>query len=80
MGVACPAQVKPEMPRQALRDGIEGTVRAQALIQNGVVKEVTILSGPRIYHAAVRSAMMQYKCVSSIGDVTAVQEFSFRFE
>ena len=28
-------------------------MRAQALIRDGVVKEVTILSGPRVFHAAV---------------------------
>ena len=80
IGVACPTQVKPEMPRKALQDGSEGVVRAQALIRDGVVREVTILSGPRIFHAAVRAAMLQYKCVSEPGDVLAPQEFVFKVE
>lgn len=80
MGVACPTQVKPEMPRRALQDGTEGVVKAQALIHNGVVKDVTILSGPRVFHAPVRDAMMQYKCVSGPGDVLATQEFVFKIE
>jgi len=80
IGVACPKQVKPEMPRRAVEDNIEGTVRAQALIRDGEVRQVTILSGPRVYHAAVRAAMLQYKCVSGPGDVLVTQEFVFKFE
>ncbi len=79
IGVACPTQVKPEIPRKALQDGTGGVVRAQALIQGGAVKEVTILSGPRIFHGPVRSAMMQYKCVAADGTL-AVQEFEFKIE
>ena len=80
IGVACPTQVPPEMPRKALQDGSTGVVRAQALIRDGVVKEVTILSGPRVFHAAVRAAMLQYKCTSEPGDVLATQEFGFKIE
>lgn len=80
MSVACPTQVKPEMPRKALQEGVEGIVKAQALIRDGVVKDVTILSGPRVYHNAVREAMMQYKCVSGPGDVLATQEFVFKID
>lgn len=80
MSIACPTQIKPDMPRQALKDGTEGVVKAQALIRDGVVKEVTIVSGPRVFHAAVRNAMLQYKCVSEPGDVLAPQEFVFKVE
>lgn len=80
MGVVCPTQAKPEMPRQALREGTEGVVVAQALIRDGQVREVTILSGPRVFHGAVRTAMMQYRCVSGPGDVLATQEFAFKVE
>ncbi|MDB5945312.1 MAG: hypothetical protein JWQ33_338 [Ramlibacter sp.] len=80
MGIACPTQVKPEMPRRAIQDGTEGVVRAQALIRDGVVKDVTILSGPRVFHAAVRAAMLQYKCASQPGDVLAPQEFTFKVD
>ena len=80
MGVACPTQVAPEMPRKALQDGTDGVVRAQALIRDGVVKEVTILSGPRVFHAAVKAAMMQYKCVADSGEVIATQEFGFKID
>ena len=78
--VACPTQVKPEMPKQAIKENIEGVVRAQATIRNGKVVEVSILSGPRVYHNAVRNAMMQYQCVSGPGDIQATQEFGFKIE
>ena len=80
IGVACPTQVAPEMPRRAIQDGTEGVVKAQILIKNGVVQEVTILSGPRVFHAAVKSAIAQYKCVSDGPEVLATQEFSFKVE
>jgi protein TonB len=80
MSIVCPTQVKPEIPRQAARENISGTVVAQAKISGGNVTEVNILSGPRVYHTAVRSAMMQYKCVASGGDVVATQEFVFKLE
>ena len=80
IGVVCPTQVKPELPRKALQEGTSGVVRAQARISGGVVKEVTILSGPRVFHAAVRSAMQQYKCQSGAEEVIAVQEFEFKIE
>ncbi len=80
IGVVCPTQVKPEMPRRAVQEGAEGVVRAQALIANGAVKEVTILSGPRVFHAAVRAAMLQYRCTSDTGELLATQEFVFKVE
>ncbi len=78
--VACPTQVPPEMPRKAIQDGAEGVVKASALIKDGVIKEITILSGPRVFHAAVKAAMMQYKCTADAGEITATQEFVFKLE
>jgi protein TonB len=78
--VACPTQVPPEMPRKAIQDGSEGVVRAQALVKNGSVQEVTILSGPRVFHAAVKAAMMQYKCTADATEILATQEFVFKIE
>jgi periplasmic protein TonB len=72
--------VKPEMPRQALRDKTTGTVRAQAVIRDGKVVSVEIQGGPRVFHSAVREAMLQYRCISSSGDIIATQEFSFRVD
>lgn len=78
--VACPTQVPPEMPRKAIQDGSEGVVRAQALVKDGAVKEVTILSGPRVFHAAVKAAMMQYQCTTDANEILATQEFVFKIE
>ncbi len=76
--VVCPTQLAPEMPRKAIQEGAQGVVRAQALVRDGVVKEVTILSGPRVFHAAVRNAMLQYKCSGQeSGEVLVTQEFTF---
>ena len=80
IGVACPTQVAPEMPRKALQEGTEGVVKAQAVIRDGVVTEVTILSGPRVFHAAVKAAMMQYKCNRDTDEIVATQEFNFKVE
>ena len=81
IAVACPTQVPPEMPRKAMQDGTTGVVRAQAVIANGQVKSVEILSGPRVFHSAVRAAMMQYKCTNDGGgEVLATQEFNFKLE
>ena len=78
--VACPTQVPPEMPRKAIQDGSEGVVKAQALVKNGSVQDVTILSGPRVFHAAVKAAMMQYKCTADATEILATQEFVFKIE
>ena len=81
IGVACPTQVAPEMPRKAIQDGTEGVVKAQIRIKGGVIQDVTIVSGPRVFHAAVKAAMMQYKCISDAGgEVVATQEFNFKLE
>ncbi len=80
IGVACPTQVPPEMPRKAMQEGTEGVVKAQIRIKGGVIQEVTILSGPRVFHAAVKAAMLQYKCISDGAEVVATQEFNFKLE
>ncbi len=78
--VACPGQVAPVMPRLAIRGGVTGEVVAQALIVGGKVTEVRILSGPSVFHNAVRAAMLQYRCVTSAAEVRVTQQFTFRLE
>lgn len=80
IGLVCPMQVPPEMPRKALQEGIEGVVKAQIHVKDGTILDVTILSGPRVFHAAVKAAMLQYRCVADGGEATATQEFNFRLE
>ena len=76
--VACPRMVKPEMPRAAVMAGTTGVVRATATIKGGAVTNVTNLSGPKVFYAAVKAAMLQYRCEATAGEVTAVQEFNFQ--
>lgn len=80
IGVACPTQVRPEMPKRAIQTATEGEVKAQVVIRDGSVRDVTILSGPAVFRDAVRTAMMQYRCVSSPGDIIATQVFVFKIE
>ena len=75
----CAHQPKPEMPKIALQSGRSGTVKAEALIVNGRVRDVTIYSGPTIYHDAVRKAMMKYQC-SGVGAIAGTQEFNFKLD
>jgi len=80
ISLACPKQVKPEMPQKAVDDGIEGTVKAEVHVRNGKVMDVRILSGPRIYYAAVRAAMLRYECVNGDAEVIATQDFTFKVD
>ena len=75
IAASCPNQVRPEVPRGA--EGVSGIIKAQAVIREGAVREVTILSGPKVFHSAVRTAMLQYKCVSGDADIVATQQFVF---
>ena len=79
IAVACPTQVAPSMPQRAIDDGISGVVKAKIEISNGVVKDVVILSGPRVFHSAVKAAVMRYSCISD-GDIIATQDFTFKLE
>jgi protein TonB len=70
--------VTPEMPRQAIREGTTGTVVAQAVIRGGKVTDIQ-LSGPRVFHSAIREAMSQYACNAAEGQLVS-QEFVFKLE
>lgn len=78
IAIVCPKQVRPSMPDRAIDEGIEGMVKAQARIRNGKVVEVRVLSGPKVYHAAVRSAMLAYECSAGENEVLATQDFTFK--
>ena len=81
IGVVCPTMVAPAMPPRALREGISGSVRARATIQGGKVVHVEIVSAqPRgVFEAAVRTAMLQYTCLTSgSGEIQAEQTFDFK--
>lgn len=78
MAVTCPVQVAPVLPLRALREDTQGVVRVQALVRDGAVQEVTFLSGPRIYYAAIRGAMLKYKCINQgQREEVVFQDFNF---
>jgi protein TonB len=55
-------------------------VRAQIKVANGVVTEVTVVSGPQVFHDVVTNAVKQYKCISGPEEVVATQEFVFKVD
>jgi protein TonB len=80
MTLACPVQGSPEMPAKALAMGISGRVVARARIQSGKVVSVEIIKAtpPGVFDAAVRNAMMRYRCENNSSDVVvAEQTFNF---
>ena len=82
IGVICATQVQPVMPRKALQEGINGSVRARVTVKGGKVVSVEILSSqPRgVFDAAVRAAMMQYGCQAGEDEIKAEQLFDFKTE
>ena len=81
IGVVCPTQVKPVMPRRAEREGLQGVVNARITLKAGRVTQVDIVSAqPRgVFDAAVRSAIEQYRCESP-ADVEVVTNQMFEFK
>jgi protein TonB len=81
IALVCPKQVKPVVPDKAIDDGISGTVKAEVRIKAGKVISVNILSGPKVFHGAVKTAILHYECQSgSENEVVATQEFTFKVE
>lgn len=78
IALVCPTQVLPVMPEFARRAGITGVVEARVVVVDGLVRDVTILSGPPIFHNAVRDAMRQYRCIANQTEVWGTQRFTFR--
>lgn len=80
IGLVCPVQSKPDMPKRAEAEGIVGSVVARATISAGKVVHVDIVrSQPAgIFDDAVRRAMFHYQCDSNAaGTVVAEQSFNF---
>lgn len=79
--VVCPVQVRPRFPELADEEAPPGSVvRARALVQDGRVRSVEIVSGPRILHRAVREAMLQYRCRTEPGEtVEVLQDFRLAY-
>jgi hypothetical protein len=71
-------QVAPEYPLSAEHIRFTGQVMAAGRVVDGAVRSVRILSGPNVFHDAVRDALMQYKCPGVVGPVEFKQEFNFK--
>lgn len=71
-------QVQPQMPRAAIQNGTIGTVFAKLVLLDGKPKDVIIISGPDVFHEAVRQAMLQAQCTLPTGLVVAQHEFVFK--
>ena len=74
----CEYLAYPQIPRRALLESINGTVKAKITILRGSVTSVEIVSGPEVFHEAVISAIKQYRCTSNENPVTMTQEFQFK--
>ncbi len=81
IGVVCQDMPAPVMPRKALQENINGSVRARATIKGGKVIKVEIVSSrpSGLFDAAVRTAMQKYSCQSR-GDEEIVAEQAFDFK
>ena len=61
----CPIRRYPEMPRRAIQEKISGTLEVEALVDEGEVKEVRVLSGPPIFELAVVESLMLTRCIKN---------------
>lgn len=73
----CRNMVAPELPAT---DGVaraKGIVVAEIRVENGRVTEITKLSGPEEFHAAVTTALKAYECDRLDRPTLATQSFDF---
>ena len=76
----CPTRSSPVFPREALFNDISGTVVVKVRIAQGEVAEVIEITGPKVFHAAVSTALATYRCQHSETPVIASQSFTFKVE
>jgi hypothetical protein len=55
-------------------------IQTRFKVVDGTVTEVTILSGPQVYHEEVIKALKKYKCVSTPEETYMTQDFNFQVE
>ena len=71
--------VAPEFPREAVRQGLSGEIKATVRVENGAIQDIQ-LEGPDVFHPAVTAALKQYRCLQLGYTVIATQSFNFRLE
>lgn len=80
-GVVPTRKVDPTYPRQAIKDGIEGSVEAMLTISpSGDVIRVDIVKShpPRVFDAAAITAMMQWKFRGDGSQFVGIVEIDFK--
>lgn len=75
----CPIRRYPEIPRRAIQDKISGTLEVEALVAEGEVKEVRVLSGPPIFELAVVESLMLTRCIKNANG-RWVAKFDFKVD
>jgi hypothetical protein len=73
-------QVAPEFPRGARWNGTSGSVEVKFSVKEGIVEDITILSGQEDYHQSVKSALRRYQCRKYSFPVEIKQSFNFKLE
>ncbi len=68
----------PVMPRAAIDHHTSGVVWARLLMDHGVVRDVAIIDGPKVFHESVRQALFNYACSAQFPSMQAHQEFNFQ--
>ncbi len=83
VAVLCPGyrdRLEADLSGLVERFGIEGDVRVQIVVRGSEIEDVRTVSGPREYHAAVRSAVRRFHCRVTGSDAprTATLTVTFR--
>lgn len=75
----CSTKAAPTMPLIAAVKQIPGEVVASARIKDGTLDEITIVSGPAVFHDAVVAALKAYKCPGAPDGTVISQQFTFNW-
>jgi hypothetical protein len=73
----CEARRSPEYPIKARRDGVTGKVDVVMRIENGQVTTLLSITGPEVFHPAVRLALRGYRCKVLDRPVVVTTSFTF---
>jgi protein TonB len=73
-------QGRPQFPKEAIVKRINGVVNVTVVVKDGVVAEILQMTGPRVYHNAVKDALAKYRCAASSMPIIASQTFNFQVD
>ncbi len=63
-----------------MQDGTPSVVKVEVTVKGGLVAEVFILAGPRLFRPAVSPAILKCSCVLGADETMAIQEIPFNGE